>query len=815
MTSQKSLNNVNKNDFKRSFLGSLPFPAIAFAVLFIFVTIPVFSYVNDNAFKLATEPLEYSMFLAPHAMFYYSFWALPVGMVACGMLTALKSFYFMLSKKQVNVFFSLGIKRTTIVTNRFMSGAIALFVAVFVPIFMVYVTNIVNFGMSAHLTKLFIYFVSLLFVCGLAGFAITSAMMMVSGNIFEAGVASLALSFIPFCVVSTLNTLALGYLKGYVTTTASSNVLLFTPWTMVINMNEEYSGMEMGENYIAYTDMVDPQSILQLLERNKFNENFKVPAELNVDWGFVFPLVMWLVISLVLVGVTYYLFNKRQAEHANSLGKFPVSRAVIGTFLFSAISWVFSQWFGGNYEFFPVFVVTVVVGLSAYFLVQLILTRKPKIALKSMKWCGVLVGALAVCCILINTALIGTYNRTPDKADVKSVTIETTALRSYPHYIYPWEPWGNYIESSTDESIDVILEVFELLKNEKGKVIDNSLASITLGIRDNDGKIKFRDFHIYSEETYLKYIQLVYGSDYFDAILENYLLEELPENTYYDSSGYLKGYNWAFTDNDMIVGAEEELEFISDVDGLCEALYKDLSKMSVEELFTNNNKPIGVLARCYTDSGLSGHEPAYADYKNGTSGMEIEYPDEYVEVIEDKEIYEPIFNHTLLVDAIPVYAEMVNTIEFLNENGYEIKEEPLKIKEVLYTDSALPLFDATKLFAEANKHNYNGWSDWDFFFDEEETMYFDQSSYSKYSNDTASYFVDDLMADYDLLKKIYEDAGHELISVTDTEKAQEIYDNTVPQYLVANNKGRYVYVIYEEGPMVCYYLPEANISVVK
>ena len=82
----------------------------------------------------------------------------PVGMVLCGMLTALKSFYFMLSKKQVNVYLSLGIKRSTMVTNRLVSCVISLFVAVFVPIFMVYITNIVNFGISAHLTKLFLYF---------------------------------------------------------------------------------------------------------------------------------------------------------------------------------------------------------------------------------------------------------------------------------------------------------------------------------------------------------------------------------------------------------------------------------------------------------------------------------------------------------------------------------------------------------------------------------------------------------------------------------------------------------------------------------
>ena len=79
------------------------------------------------------EHTEVSLYLAVNSFFYYSFDMLPIGMIICGMLTALKSFYFMLTKKQVNVFLSLGIKRKTMVTNRILSGAVSLFVAVFVP----------------------------------------------------------------------------------------------------------------------------------------------------------------------------------------------------------------------------------------------------------------------------------------------------------------------------------------------------------------------------------------------------------------------------------------------------------------------------------------------------------------------------------------------------------------------------------------------------------------------------------------------------------------------------------------------------------
>ena len=105
MTSQKSLkNNVNKNDFKRSLIGSLPFPLIAFAILFTMVTIPVFQYVTAEEFLMAKEHTEISMFIKEHSTFYYSFDLLPIGMVICGMLTALKSLALCFQKSRLMYF---------------------------------------------------------------------------------------------------------------------------------------------------------------------------------------------------------------------------------------------------------------------------------------------------------------------------------------------------------------------------------------------------------------------------------------------------------------------------------------------------------------------------------------------------------------------------------------------------------------------------------------------------------------------------------------------------------------------------------------
>ncbi|MBO5332901.1 MAG: hypothetical protein J6B37_02170 [Clostridia bacterium] len=806
MTSQKSLNNVNANDFKRSLVGSILFPAIAFFVLFVFVTAPVIQYVTSESYLVAKEHNEYTMFLAPGSTFSYMFDLLPVGMLACGMLTALKSFGFLLSKKQVNVFLSLGIKRNTMFVNRLIPAIITLFVAVLVPMLIIFIINIACFGFSTHLLELFLYITSLLFVCGVTGFALASLMIMVSGNIVEVAVSTVSLTLIPFLAIYAGEGLMLTYLKGYTHIEEGGLVSLFNPWMMGTNLNEEYMHFSYDGMY-DYSTYITSSEILRLLERNTTPDKFKVPEELQIDLGFTLSPILWTVVSVIALFVAVALFNRRKAEHANSLGKFSVSRAVICTFGVAGIVFVMAHTIGGEINLFLMFLIIALASAIAYFVAQLILTRKVKTAVKSLKWYGVLMGVWAVCMLVIGTGLFGTFNKVPDKAEVKSVSIEANALPCYIHYIYPWNEGEDFVESSTDESKTAVLSVYELLKNEKVKYGEDALDIVRLAIRDKDNNVKYRQFEIYSKETYLKYIQTIYSSDFLDAILENYLLEDIPENPKNDSTGYLKGFKWAFTDNDLLIEIGKEINYIDDVNGLCEALYKDLSNMTFEQLFKNTNRPVGYLFTADEYSDWPGITPAYWNRK-------------YVPVNDtvylDREMEEDAYRYSLLIDTIPVYAEMTNTLDFLKANGYDIPAEELKIKEILYTDTDLSFVGAKIKFIEANKKEYDGPGSYKnlLYYDYDDLM-FDYSHVNMYGNDMMEYLVQDTITEYDLLKKMYSEAGHPLLSVTDTEKAREIVDNTVSQYLTLNDNGRYVYVIYEDGVMVCYYLPEANVSVVK
>ena len=80
---------------------------------------------------------------------------------------------------------------------------------------------------------------------------------------------------------------------------------------------------------------------------------------------------------------------------------------------------------------------------------------------------------------------------------------------------------------------------------------------------------------------------------------------------------------------------------------------------------------------------------------------------------------------------------------------------------------------------------------------------------------TSSFINNESLENVEMLKRVYKDAGQPLSSITDKAKAEAVVNKAVPKYMTSGDNGRYIYIIYEEGPMVCQYLPEANVGVLK
>ena len=829
MTSQKSLkNNVNLNDFKRSLTGSLLFPIIAFLVLFFMVTVPVIAYVNTEDFIKTPVHPELQMFLGPGSTFAYSPELMFMGMVFCGALVAVKSYFFLVSKKQVNVFLSLGVSRNTMFINRTLSAIITLFASTFIPVFIVYLINIAKFGASAYLTSVFLYFVAGLFVSGMVGYAIASFAMMVSGNIFEAGLTGAALSFTPFVLYSVFEQLNYSVLRGFIAlsygTTWSTALIPFA----FVDTAEQYTG---DPSFFRIGDM------LGAIQKSVLVKG-EIPEKMLVDKYFIIPVVAWAIVAVVLISVALLLFNRRKAEHANSFGHFAVSRAVVSVFVMAFAAYFAVGAFGYDlqYEVFGLFLVTVGLALIGLFFTQLIMARKVKAFVKALPVYAVAFCVLAVAFVAVGTEYLGTYNKTPAKEDVKSVAISLESLDLFYNSVYPNN--NRYVKSTDANDINMILELFDQIKaDERTKENNMNEGFVTFAIEDKNGETIYREFDVFSAEIFMNYLQKVYNSPYFDAVVEEQFLGFNEKNLSANGKYYLHDYDesmyegvyyaeiidnneigiFNYFDNSLVIKTpnldkEEDYENAVQIfkgDELAHALYEDYTKMTFEDLFKNPNKPIAVLGhlgeKCFNANDTlkpSTNESEKYMYSDVTSVYgDIEYqnknPDEFV-----------IRNSYI---SIPIYPQMTNTVNYFKENkmDFEYKYDG-KIKEVLYSDVSYD--DAAAKYSEVVESRFDGLGN--HYFDTSKIIYFNNwnFSYSRFR-----YLMDYISSDtncMNLLKEVYETAESPLKPV-DKSKQQSVIDNAVPTYLTYQDNGKYIYIVYEDGTVISQYIPQANIGVLK
>ncbi len=864
MTSQKSLkNNVYIKDFLRSLLQSLIFPVIALLVLFFLITAPVIGYVSSEEFLTAKFHNEISLFFLPDSLAGYQPELLTVGMVLCGILTAIYLFSFTMSKKKVNVYFSLGISRSRLFINRTVAGVLALFMSVLIPFGITYLVNASSFGMSAHLTTVFLYLLSLFFVSGLAGFAIGTFASSVSGNMFEAALTSGTFSFLPALISwvfydDFVYRLPNGFIRDAVT---DLHLKLLSPFTFGIDYSAKYVEISRSSGVIDTFHYALRWAGAPLESTGE--KNWKIPEELSIDFGYILPVILWLVISLVILGAAIALFNRRPAEHANSFGKFRTATAIISASAFFAtvyaafemLYWAYADIsvksiFRGNA--FLTIAVSVLATAIVYFIVQLILKRKIKPVLKSFAWYGVLMGVTVFGFVFAATDFFGAYNKMPKAEDIKSVSMDVDVGSLFSHNIngimniQDVDNCKNLIFSENPEDIKMAGELVKKLQKEKSFTVGNELKTVTVVFVTKDGKKCVRRYSIISEELYNEYCRDVFNSDYFDLVLKKTLLDEPPKSEISDNFAetglpvdYNGIYDYAYGEYDTVfnykysswkylgssyiafIKADDDFEAdsnIPDSASLCKALYEDLSKMDYDMLYKNASKPIGALTTDFTNMNSVTNT---IEYKNG---FDMEYYDsdgnytygyEQANINGDKEDKTNMFDSYLYVgtDTVYLYPEMTNTLKYLKDNGIEpYSDNGLKVKEVLCTDGPRDLTDVyTEYFSKITDSTYKT-------FDYLRSIDFRGTSPTisvDFSGTITEVLGDNFkMTKYECLKKLFATCGHPLISVTDAAKAEKIVNATVPCYNLTGDAGRYVYIIYENDTVVYAYLPAANANVI-
>lgn len=803
---------VDANDLKRSFLSILPYSVIAFLALIMFHVQPVLSYVFSGSFK--TEKMQKSVlfnFLGSDSTF-SSF--IQIGMVLCGMLMAFTMFQFLLKKKSVNVYLSFGMTRSKLYINRLFAAVLSLFVATFIPTFLTFIINLVNFGASSALTSLFCYMFLMEFVSGLAGFALASAVMTFSGCTIEAVITTIGLSALPTFISGTIDNLST-MVRGYVYNAGSDIARatggnLFNIWTFAVDA-EKLNGKSTEFTY---------EKTFVLLGKLTKKSEFK--AFQNIDMEVLAPILIWLAISIILIAVGTVFMNKRKSENSNSFGKFYLASVSNGLLVYmivvNALASVLKYAYADNYrsplhQNLPL-ILLILFGATilAFFLVELILRRNFKATLKTLPVYALAFAVTIFAFVYYGTSCFGAYNKLPDISQIKSVsldikdnrgiTLQNTAIHST-------------FLSENAEDIKTAYAMFDMVKSDKHYKGAELEGKIGFKIVLKDGTEINRIYAVYTSDVYNKYRRTVYNTQFFKDFLKQVLIEgkvTSEDDSHIGEYGYqtmasnglpnMKNVEWFYVgpsylvDNYYTNSATANLDLIEDVDGLKEAIYKDYIAMSYDDAYTNTRIPVGAISSNITqaknvNTKLTNKYGYY--YEEGTYYSDSEATQQE----EDKCV------KGSAVYSFYIYPNMTNTIKFLNDNGLTPLAYTGNIKEVYYADTNYSVSRVLSHYADGSKLD-NRYEAFDF------SQALNINNYGAVkdgSPDTISYM--------DFLKNAYTNAGLTLKTVSG-DKAKEIVSKAVPYYEPDHGveiKGRYIMIVYDDNTITSLYVPEGNVAV--
>ncbi|MDE5995118.1 MAG: ABC transporter permease, partial [Oscillospiraceae bacterium] len=736
--------------------------------------------------------------------YYYAPSVMTMLMVLFGMLTALSLFSFAFNKKSVNVYFSMGIKRTRLFVNRIAAGAIELFAASVIPFFIVFIINVSLFGYNPQQLKLFAYYTFLLFTSGLAGLVIGAFAASISGSRIEMILTSASTSGIVMTAVALLSSLKSIFLRGYVSgdSEISSKILLLSPWT----------GLTEKEN-------------VNMLITGK-----KVPEALLITWkANVFPIVFWIIASIVIFALGLLLFKKRKNENSNSFGKFDVSSAINGAVIFfiSAIvlTSLLESLYSDGYLNLPVCVILCVLGtFLIFFIAELIIRRNIKAVVRMFTVYGGLLIVSIGAVIVIGTGYFGTYNKLPEVKDIEFVSMsysDPLNVFNYNTSYYKTEAYNNEkntnVCKSTDaEDIKLCIEEFNKIKDDK-RLQTGAIDYVSFVIKTKDGQFISRRFPVYSEDILHDYNKAVFNSAYFHKILklslDNSAANETEENTDYNGLleyvgdvgydkyqgisefNYLNGsllsdnfnyYEYSFDDENYYTLTNE----------LRDALYNDLCKMTYDEYYGNNTEPIGAMA--FSTQSLMLETDTY----NSEYGW-LDFNSYYgFDSYDADEVKKAVVKTGVAYDAILIYPQMTETIKQLKD--VEPNPHNTAVKAVIYPDQKLSLMCAVDSIRGYKSHYGNI----DVF------MSGVPIDYWLSDNNAIKIFAGKPLGTYlDFLEIVYNESGAKLTRVDNADKANEIAKASRAVYDTYNDNGRYIFVIYEDGCVVSKYLPEKSTSV--
>lgn len=615
MTTNLSSTNAFKYTYKSGLKGLPILPAIAnfgiisFFTLF-FSAIELFSKteVTDNAgnvegYVFANENLITLFFEDAKYM-------LPICLVliaAASLAMAICSFNFITSKKQVNVFYSLGITRTKLFLGKYLSGATLLAATTFLPLFILLILNLAMLDFSGIIFKtFFLYFFSFL-VVSLASFTITATIFSCVGTIFEAGIFSSIILFLPdiflYGIQAIMGKFLYGNPYGFNFTNANNDYYDSNNTAALSETFDFISPIFFGRNELSKFGSIKKDTSLE----EGVKQVIENPSFTNI--------ILWVIFTGLILLLGIKLFNKRKAEIAGFIG----TNRILNT-LVSVLAGFFA--YSLAISFTDTLALGITLGIIAFSILhlglELAVLRDLKKFTRGLYKLPIGVVAITALILLMNSGLFGFSQKIPSYEKIKSASI--TLVGDTSQYALFGEGEGYRIETdltllssqrvlsgelTSEKDIKAVLKAHELLTKatEDERTLGNTIQ-ITYTLKD--GSTFKRNFESVSPEAYRAALYVEDG-DFFKNQLNVLFNGEMkkPDKSSYHSSPELAlleaQYNLRSPQGTIAVypkylDAQGNLTLSEkDREKLLKALYNDLINRSVSEKYYPDESPLAFL----------------------------------------------------------------------------------------------------------------------------------------------------------------------------------------------------------------------------
>lgn len=704
----------------------------AFQILF-FVGLPLYEFISINSSEhdavfveaeKADKKYDFLIYGLPDLTGDFITYIVLAVIGLLSIFTAVRLFSFICDKKTVNVYYSLGIKRTTLFFSKYAAGATALALAHMIPVILSYIVNVIFLGPSIRMSFSLIHMFTGFFIFSLIFYSVTACVFASVGTVSEAVVHSVILIFSPTVLIFVVEQIISALLPS---SPYDSRPMHFS------GIYEYTSQSSLLASTAKYNPLLFFAKDIMNYSCGTLNDGAVISTGTSKAWAFplTFMLIPWFAVCLAFTLLGLFLFKHVKAENCGFLN----TNKILGNYSIFVLCFFASTLFFGEIQYSgytSVFTVGAILAFAVYLIAEIFLKRNFKKIVTSLYKFAAHAVVIALILGTVMTDVFGYSSFIPNKNKVKSVelsapfsyaAISTDDMKTFsmsmdmiqiPEFGYTTRFLPEFTSS---KDIDTVMNIHKaLIENDTD---DGTVSKVLIRYNYNDGThtqrlipVTNKDniellFTLFDTDAYKNELKNIFFRENRKEYLKNYFKNS---NFYYDSTSCVAEAALEYEYSNVLITSSSLYEHnkISlsqeQFNKLKTALYNDLSATSAKEFFLGNAKQLGVISFEPTQDAVDWFEQEIYGNTYTEPGMIItpdvvidgDYDNEIID--EDESGYYEYQTYSLgnydrasSYDVI-ITESMTETLNFLNETGYrslldtQYQIEAIRLKNCDYSD---------------------------------------------------------------------------------------------------------------------------------